>query len=209
MKNIRPQLHKKHSLCLYGYLKKSGNPDFFSSVKEITVSKNEFIYKPPLTENYMYELVEGVVKLGGYSETGEENTYDVIYTGDYFGNLKYLNGQFFEFSKTLIDSRIRIYDLTFFKKAIIENPVTSEWFIAYLLKRWCLAEKKLGQVNERSTLQKLEFLQGHYNISVTDIHGDEHILYDLLTQKDKGDLIGATRQTIANALKKKSVLLLG
>lgn len=202
MKNIRPQLHEKHTFCLYVHLKNSGNPNFINSVREVSVPKNEFIYKPPLMENYMYEVVEGVVKLGGYSETGEDHTHDVVYTGDYFGNLKYLNGQFFEFSKTLVDTRIRIYDLAFFKKSIVENPVTSEWFIAYLLKRWCLAEKKLGQVNERSTFQKLEFLKSHFDISVLDIHGEEHILYDLLTQKDKGDLIGATRQTIASALKK-------
>ncbi len=207
MKNIRPQLHKKHEFCFYSYLKNSENSSFFTSVKEVIVPKNEIIYKPPFAENYMYEVVQGVVKLGGYSETGEENTYDVIYSGDYFGNLKYLNGQFFEFSKTLVDSKIRIYDLAFFKKTIIENPVTSEWFIAYLLKRWCLAEKKLGQVNERSTFQKLEFLKSHFNIPVLDIHGEEHLLYNLLTQKDKGDLIGATRQTIANALKKKSVFI--
>jgi DNA-binding MarR family transcriptional regulator len=44
-----------------------------------------------------------------------------------------------------------------------------------------------------------------FDVPVKDANGHEYILFDLLTQKDLGDLSGVTRQTISNILKKKSV----
>ena len=49
--------------------------------------------------------------------------------------------------------------------------------------------------------ENLLLLQSFFNVSVNDIHNNEFILFNLLTQKDLGDLIGASRQSIAKALK--------
>jgi CRP-like cAMP-binding protein len=57
--------------------------------------KNTYIYKPP-NERFIYEIVSGAVKLGSYSEHGEEFVHDILHK-DFFGNLRYLNGQFFDF----------------------------------------------------------------------------------------------------------------
>ncbi|MCR1025664.1 Crp/Fnr family transcriptional regulator [Cellulophaga baltica] len=186
----------------YNYLKKQNHLNIIDHVKEFTVKRNEYIYSPPFTDNFIYEIVSGAIKLGSYSESGEEYVYDVIQTGDFFGNLKYLNGQFFEYSKSLISSKIRIYDLSFFKKEVTENPRLAEWFISYLVKRWCISEKKLGKINERGTDEKLKYLIQSLNLLVYDSNKKEHLLFHLLTQKDLADLMGTTRQTISNLLKK-------
>ena len=141
------------------------------------------------------------MKLGGYSELGKEYVYDVLQHNDFFGNLKYLTNEFQEFSKVIIDTRIRIYNLSFFKKVIIENPAVSEWFIAYIVQRWCTAEKKLGTINEKGTVEKIKYLQDFFNITVRDTNNQSYILFNLLTQKDLGDLIGVSRQAISKALK--------
>ncbi|WP_299672050.1 Crp/Fnr family transcriptional regulator [uncultured Polaribacter sp.] len=206
MNEILPPLNEKlKTFSLYDYLKNDLQLNLNHLVTEIEVSKNDYLYRPPIIENFIYEIVDGAMKLGSYKESGEEYVYDVIHSGDFFGNLKYLNNQFYEFSKPLIDTRIRVYDLSFFKRVITENPKTAEWFISYLVKRWCVAEKKLGKVNEKNTIEKIRFLRHFFNVSVKDSQGTPFMLYDLLTQKDMGDLVGTTRQTIANALKKKSI----
>ena len=185
----------------YEYVQKNITNEDQEFVKEIIVQKNEYIYEASMKHNYMYEVVEGSVKLGSYLDTGDEFIYDILCKRDFFGNLQYLNGQFNEFAKTLIDSRIRVYKLSFFKKVIIHKPKIAEWYISYLVKRWCSTEKKLKKIHEKGMIEKIKFLQSNFNINVRDVQNKKYVVYELLTQKDLGDLIGTTRQTIANALK--------
>lgn len=192
---------------LYEYLHENSGIRLRNYMHEVVVDKNEYVYRPPNNNNYIYEIVEGAVKLGSYSEHGEEHVYDVLQKGDIFGNLKYLNNQFFEFSKTLIDTRLRIYELHFFKKTITGDPILADWFISYLLKRWCASEKKLGNISGNTTRERIQFLQFQFNVHLKDAKGSEHLLFDLLTQKDLGDLVGATRQTISTILKKNHSFL--
>ncbi|MDP5230069.1 MAG: Crp/Fnr family transcriptional regulator [Cellulophaga sp.] len=175
-------------------------------IKENLIEKNNHIYKPLNNNGFIYEIVSGAVKLGSYSEQGEEYVYDILQKGDFFGNLRYLNGQFFEFSKTLIDTKVRIYELNFFKKTITNDPQLSDWFISYLLKRWCISEKKMGNIMGNKIEERIAFLMNLLNSPVTNAKGEQFLLFDLLTQKDLGDLSGVTRQTIATIIKKKLIL---
>ncbi|MEL7004421.1 MAG: Crp/Fnr family transcriptional regulator, partial [Bacteroidota bacterium] len=135
-------------------------------------------------------------------DLGEEVVYDVLTKGDFFGNLKYLNGQFFEFSKVLVDTEVRYYDLTFFKELIVSDPEISDWFHFYTVKRWCDAEFRLIKINARHVMEKLQFLYDRFGIDIYDANGRKYFLFNLLTKKDLGDIIGATRQTVASSLKK-------
>lgn len=173
-----------------------------NSITEIVLSKMEHIYRPPDNEGCIYEIVTGAVKLGSYSENGESYIHDVVKKGDFFGNLKYLNGQFFEFAKTIVDSRLRVYDLSFFRSTIVNDPLLADWFISYLLKRWCTSEKKLGNISGNNTEERVRFLKKLFDLKIKDTHGEEFILLELLTHKNLGDLAGATRQTISNILKR-------
>ncbi|MDO6491735.1 MULTISPECIES: Crp/Fnr family transcriptional regulator [unclassified Cellulophaga] len=207
MKSIRPDLRDYETFSLYKFLKEKKMDSLNENVFEVVFDKNEYLYEPPKVENYIYEIVTGAIKLGGYSEKGDEYTYAVLHTGEFFGNLMYLNGQFSEFAKALVDVRVRVYDLNFFKKEVKSHPISAEWFFSYLTKRWYMAEKKLCKVNEKSITDKLNFLKTVYNFKVLDANGKAYNIHCLLTQKDKGDLIGATRQTIANALKNNQFVL--
>lgn len=185
--------------CLFSYLKEESCYDIDAHINLITIDRNDYLYRPPMDNTQIYEIVQGAVKLGSHTHAGEEFVHDVISTGDYFGNLKYLNNQFFEYSKVLIDSKVRCYDRDFFKQIIIGDPVIAEWFISYVVKRWCMAEKKISLIKEKDPRKKLKFLRSYFNVMVSDWHGDKTLLYKLLTQKELGDFAGVTRQTISLA----------
>lgn len=197
----RPISKVHHSFNFYEYLKNDLGIDVNEITKERVYQKGDYIYQVATRHDSMYEIIQGSVKLGGYSELGKEYVYDVLQHNDFFGNLKYLTNEFSEFSKAIIDTRIRVYNLSFFKKMIVENPIISEWFISYIVQRWCNAEKKLGTINEKGTLEKIKYLQIFFNITVQDTENYNYILFNLLSQKDLGDLIGASRQSISKALK--------
>lgn len=190
------------SFDLFDYLKSSFEINTINKISLQTIPKGSFIYQAGQKTTHMYEIVKGAVKLGTYNDNGEDTTYDVLAKKEFFGNLKYLNGGFFEFSKTLLDSEIRYYDLTFFKKIINHDAIISDWFHYYLVKRWCEAEEKLVNVNHKDIKAKIDFLKDKYRYNVEDSNKFSYNLYDLLSKKDLGDLIGVTRQTIAKALKK-------
>ncbi|NIJ43912.1 CRP-like cAMP-binding protein [Wenyingzhuangia heitensis] len=187
---------------VYEHLKEN-YPDIDTYVTETIILKGNHVYKAIYRSRKIYEIVRGAVKLGTYSQDGKPFIYEVIGDKDFFGNFEYLqNKQFYEYSKTIIDCKIRVYDIDFIKKAIVEDPILTDWFIRYLVKRWCNAEKKVKMSNEKGTLEKLRYLKTYFDDKVHDYVGDEYTLFDLLTQKDLGDLIGTTRQSIANALEK-------
>lgn len=196
----RPNNEYYKSFCFYSYLKTNLKNE--RSIESV-IERHSYIYKPPDDEGFIYEIVSGAVKLGSYSEQGEEFVYDILHKGDFFGNLRYLNVPFFEFSKTLIDTKIRKYEISFFKKTISNDPYLSDWFISYLLKRSCISEKKMGNITGNKIKDRISFLIQFFNIKVYDARGEQFLLFKLLTQKDLGDLSGATRQTISTILKKK------
>lgn len=200
---VRPLNETYLAFDLFNYISTNHSSESFGKIREITVKKNEYIYNPSSEHLYIFEILDGAVKLGSYTDDGEEFTFDVLLSTDFFGDLKYLNNQFFEFSKALIDTRIRVYNRDFFKKMVVQAPEVSEWFISYLVKRWCSTEKKLKKLHEKKAQEKLTFLTTYFDLTIQDSHGKSFILNDLLTQKDIGDLIGVTRQTVANSNKVK------
>lgn len=203
---LRPNNQAYDSFCFYTYLLNKYKNQKQIDITEELIDRNRHIYRPPNNESFIYEIVSGAVKLGSYSEQGEEYVYDVLQQGDFFGNLRYLNGQFFEFSKALIDTKIRVYELSSFKKTITNDPQLSDWFISYLLKRWCNSEKKIGNIMSNKIEDRISYLTELFNLDVYSVNGQQFKLFELLTQKDLGDLSGATRQTIATIIKKKSIL---
>ncbi|WP_343328872.1 Crp/Fnr family transcriptional regulator [Polaribacter staleyi] len=206
MKNtIRPVNKDFEEFDLFSQLKSLGIQYDKEHILEIDVKKNGYIYLPPNKDNYIYEVLTGAVKLGGYSENGDSYVYEILPSTEFFGNLKYLNGQFQEYAKALVDSKIRLYNLDFFKTIIVTNPIITNWFISYLVKRWCSAELKLKNIKEKQIEERITALQKQLNIEIIDTKGTPYLLFNVLSKKDMGDLIGVTRQTVASILEKQLV----
>ncbi|OAD45823.1 Crp/Fnr family transcriptional regulator [Polaribacter atrinae] len=206
MKNtIRPVNKDFEEFDLFSQLKSLGIQYDKEHILEIDVKKNGYIYLPPNKDNYIYEVLTGAVKLGGYSENGDSYVYEILPSTEFFGNLKYLNGQFQEYAKALVDSKIRLYNLDFFKTIIVTNPIITNWFISYLVKRWCSAELKLKNIKEKQIEERITALQKQLNVEIIDTKGTPYLLFNVLSKKDMGDLIGVTRQTVASILEKQLV----
>ncbi|MEX2569060.1 MAG: hypothetical protein WD431_24165 [Cyclobacteriaceae bacterium] len=69
-------------------------------METIHLDKGHFIYRPPQRITPIFEIETEAVKIGAYSPDGVE-------PGDFFGNLRHMNGQFSEFAKTLSSVELR------------------------------------------------------------------------------------------------------
>lgn len=183
-------------LNIYRYLSENYDREIKKYVTSSELGSGSYVYLPVDNFHCIFEIQNGAVKLGSYSSEGEEVVYDVLGAPDIFGNFHYLNGQFFEFAKTLTSVKLRAYDLKFFKKMIVHDPVMSEWFNRYVVDRWCRAETRLFHIssdNIKSRISKLkEQLKRIHNYDI----------FERLTQQDIADLVGASRQTVAHSLRR-------
>tara|TARA_R110001592_G_scaffold267888_3_gene534012 strand:- start:772 stop:1371 length:600 start_codon:yes stop_codon:yes gene_type:complete len=187
---------------LIEYLGSSDDYALDRVVKEIYVAKDQQIYQPGQQTNSIYEIVSGAVKLGSYGSQGQDITYDILSAPDTFGNLKYLNGQFFEFAKTIIPCHLRVYQLDFFKRIIVEDPKVSEWFNKNAVRRWSIAESRLFSIRSANSIERLQVIYNDFDREIVDSENRKHHLFSLLTKQEIGDLTGMTRQTVSQVIKK-------
>jgi CRP-like cAMP-binding protein len=167
----------------------------------ILLEKGHLIYQPPKRITPIYEIISGVVKIGTYSPEGEEVCYDILKPGDFFGNFQYLNGQFFEFSKTLTPAELRVYDLDFFKDLVTGTPKLADWFFKELVSRWCRAEDRLFAIRSLNPEEKVKKILPYFLEKIQDASGKTQSLLKVVTFQDIADLTGLTRQTVSKVMR--------
>lgn len=185
------------SFDIYQYLQNNYSIECRKYVSVQSYETGTYIYIPVDDPHHIFEILEGGVKLGSYSPEGDEVTYDVVGRPDIFGNFHYLNNKFFEFAKALTPIALRIYELSFFKNLIVHDPLMSEWFNKYVVDRWCRAETRLFHISSGNVNSRISQLEKQLKAI------DESNIFQRLTQKDIADLIGASRQSVAQNLKKR------
>lgn len=167
---------------------------------QIRFQKGKYIYMPPTKPNEVFQVVSGVVKIGSYTSDGEEVCYDFLFRKEVFGNLRYLNGQFFEFAKAVTDCELTTYDLCFYKKVIIQDHLVSDWFNRMVVSRWCKVESKLFKICTLSPMERILSLFEEMDRQIFDSNGKSIHLPSLMTDLEIAQLTGLTRQTVAKLL---------
>lgn len=188
---------------LFDFVTRGGHYDWQPHVRYQQVQKSEYVYLPAQDLHDMYEILSGVVKIGSYSPQGEEIVYEILRPGDVIGNLRLLNGQFFEFAKALTPVSVRLYDLSFFKHLIWHDAQLGQWFTVYSVRRWCRMETRFFSVNANRPGDRILNLVRELSAELCDESGHKYRIVELLTQKDIAHLTGTTRQTVATVLRKQ------
>jgi CRP-like cAMP-binding protein len=186
----------------FTYLAEEGIEVTGKLLETIQLEKGHLIYQPPQLITPIFEIVSGAVKIGSYSPEGIEVCYDILRPGDFFGNLRYFQGQFSEFSKTLTSTELRVYDADFFKQLVTNQPKLAEWFFKELVIRWCRAENRLYAVRSLDPSEKVSRILPYFQDQITDADGKTFNLRKMVTLQDIADLTGLTRQTVSKVLQK-------
>lgn len=187
---------------LFLYLS-NGLPDlqFQDKIKKKQFLKGEYLYQPPEMPNEVFEIISGVVKIGSYTVKGEDACYDFLFNREIIGNLRYLDGQFFEFAKAATDLEVITYDLNLYKHYIVHDPVVSEWFNRTVVSRWCRMETRLFKICTLSPKERVINLFQEFDMAITCPNYKQIWIPDLLTDKDIAQLTGLTRQTVSKILR--------
>ncbi|GAB4408218.1 MAG: hypothetical protein OHK0053_34940 [Microscillaceae bacterium] len=188
-------------VALYDYLLHTAQYNVEEKVKRVGFEKGHYFYKPGEAQRHIFLLESGAVKIGSYSSEGEEVTYDVLTSGEFFGNLGYLDNVFFEYARAVSEGQVLVFHTSFFKQIIVQDPFASEWFNINVVKRWSKAESRLLHMTRGDIEARLQHLQESLSIEIVNREGQRTTVFDILSQQELADLCGTTRQTIAKKLR--------
>lgn len=164
--------------------------------------KSDYIYLPDDLSIHIYILKAGAVKIGGYSSLGKEVMLDCIFPNEFFGNLKYLKGDFFtEYAKALVDIEVLEINANHFKNLVIEDIKVADWFHEISTLRWYRAESRLFRIASEKPVDRIRHLIPLLNESILDNKQQKMALLKLLSYQDIADLSGLSRQSAARILK--------
>ena len=165
-------------------------------------AKGEYIYLPDDPSVNIYVLTRGLIKVGSYSSAGKEVMSDCIFPSEFFGNLKYLPGDFFnEYARALVDVDVLEVNVNFFKELIVKDAAVADWFHTIATLRWYRAESRLFRIASEKPRDRIRHLLPLLHQRIDNPAGCAVSLLNLLSYQDVADLSGLSRQSAARFLK--------
>jgi CRP-like cAMP-binding protein len=189
------------------------DPKYLKGLKPHSYKKNELIYAPGDKSDRIYLVSSGIVKIFSITVTGKETSMSLRYPGDIFGLAEIYGGECrFCFAGAYKDATVYPIKKDLLTKMINENPEIATKIIGFLGKR--LLEKEI--YIEHSVVRNVEGRVAHLFVKIAVQEGkwceDGLVKIDFkLTHQTIADLVGASRQTVTEALndlEKKGLILL-
>ncbi len=173
--------------------------------------KSTFIYGPGEEADWVYFVIEGVVKTGTINEDGKEVIKNILYKGEMFGELG-LSGMTErpDFASTLKgEVEILRLPVKILKELINKNPLVGLRMIEKLGARITRSEKRLEQlVFDDARTRIIGFVKEQAEKNGMKF-GDETLVRHGFTHQDMANITGTSRQLVTivlNELKKENLI---
>lgn len=173
--------------------------------------KEEFIYFPEQSSNYIYMIAEGRIKVGTYLEDGKEAVKAILGKGEVFGELALAGEEKRQDFAQAMDSETIICPMTLqdMQNLMANNQSLSFKMMKLIGLRLRKTERRLESlVFKDARTRIIEFLRDEANERGKKI-GFETMIPSHLTHKDIAALTGTSRQTVTtvlNELREKNII---
>jgi len=195
-------MHREHAL--FGFLQKLSRDEFQSLeaiATRLSFRKKEYIFQANLTNNTIYVLTEGRIKLSRLSAMGQESIQWFCFPGEIFG----LSENTYEhdsglYAQTLLPSCVWAISKTEFNHLLLNKPGMALVIVDQLSSRVrTLGDMLLHVSCESASARLINLLQ-----RLSEIYGrpsDQQITIDMhLTHQEIADMIGVCRQTVSSMM---------
>lgn len=168
----------------------------------IELKKNDFIYHAGDPSRDVFLIAEGKVKIGYYTETGEEVVKAVLTKGEIFGELAYLGeSKRREFAQTIDTNNLLCsINIEMMQQLMLENKSFSIKINKWIGFRLVKTERTIDSLVFKNVKTRLkDFIR-----EMAERFGNKNGVYTIIkhpyTQKNIADLIGSSRQTVSTLL---------
>lgn len=173
--------------------------------------KSTFIYHPGEVADWVYFVIDGVIKTGTINDEGKEVIKNIFYPGEMFGELGLSGmGERPDFASTL-KTGVEVVRLpvNILKELINKNPEVGLRMIEKLGERITRSEKRLEQlIFDDARTRIIAFL--HEQASKNGMKfADETLIRHGFTHQDMANITGTSRQLVTivlNELKKENLI---
>lgn len=163
--------------------------------------KNQVILHAEKTNEFMYIILDGEVKVVRYTGEGKEIIVSIHSGGEFFGELSLLDGKTTpatvtasKESLTAIISKQDFYTLLYSHRKVMEN------LLKILCSRFRNAIQKIEILNFNNASQRMKMLF----LMLAESHGEQvpegTLLSIKLLHQDIADMVGLTRETVTRVL---------
>jgi CRP-like cAMP-binding protein len=173
--------------------------------------KSTFIYNPGEEADWVYFVVEGVVKTGTFNDEGKEVIKNILYPGEMFGELG-LSGMTErpDFAGTLKGSvDVMRLPVKILKELINKNPDVGLRMIEKLGERISRSEKRLERlIFDDARTRIIDFLHEQAQKNGKKF-ADETLIRHGFTHQDMANITGTSRQLVTivlNELKRENLI---
>lgn len=195
-------MHKEHAS--FGFLQKLSREDQQSLeaiATRLTYKKKEYLFQANLTNNTIYVLTDGRVKLSRLSAQGQECIQWFCFPGEVFGlsenTYDYDSGLY---AQALVTSTVWAISKLEFNQLLLQNPRIALVIVDQLSSRVRTLGDMLLHVSCDSAQQRLVSLLQR----LAEIYGDStsnEVFIDMqITHQEIADMIGVCRQTVSSLM---------
>jgi CRP/FNR family transcriptional regulator, cyclic AMP receptor protein len=176
-----------------------------------TYGKTSFIYQPGEPADWVYFVVEGVVRNGAVSEDGRELIKNVLHAGDMFGELG-LAGitERPDYAGTFkAGAEVMRLPLDAVKELMVRNPEVALRLLAKLGERVAGSERKMEEIVFYDARTRIIGFIKEQAVKHGVAFGDEILVNHGFTHQDMANITGTSRQLVTiilNELKRKKLI---
>lgn len=173
-----------------------------SQKKEITVEVGEIPFTLDDTQKFFYFILSGKIKISQVNtETSKEQTTHLLTRGDMFDVITLLDGEFHEYSATVLEAtKIIQIPIEAVRERINTDPEFNRFFFPYLGKQMRHLENLAVDLSLYDVYHRLLRLIAR-NVVHTEEGLDLHLINDL-SHEELATLIGTVRKVLNRNLQK-------
>ncbi|MEZ4907417.1 MAG: Crp/Fnr family transcriptional regulator [Saprospiraceae bacterium] len=168
---------------------------------EKKIKKNDSIYTPVDSQNEVYYIKSGAVKIGCYNDSGREITKFIFYKSELFGESA-ISGtkKRRDYSYAIENTTILQMDVNILKKAIQSDIELSWYFVNLLTARNIAYDERLeSMVLKDSRTRIIDYLLEEIKKNGKQV-GYEIVIKKLITHQEIANLTSTSRQTVTTVL---------
>ena len=183
-----------HKVPIFSNLELNEMQEITSLLNHKSYKKNEVIYNPGVSNDKLYIVNSGSVKISRISEDGKEQIIRILDSGDFTGDLTIFNeGLTNDYATALEDTNICTIDRKSLFSHMATNHVTSIKIIQALSSRLTNAEKLIEGITIRDAVWRLA------NLLVEEANIDNVFTFTT-TKAILASKLGMTQETFSRKL---------
>ena len=165
-------------------------------------AKNEYVYFPNQNADNIYLVAEGKIKIGTYTDDGNEVTKSILVKGDIFGELALAGEEKRSDFAQVMDENTKICSIKMeeLQSLMVDNKPLSLKIYKIIGLRFKKLEKRIeSMVFKDARTRVVEFLRELAEEQGIKV-GFEIMIKNHFTHKDIASLTGTSRQTVTTVL---------